>query len=646
MDGSLQDTPRTPKGGQGTLKELLRSRQRTQNGVRGNPKSCLPCRERKVRCSKGQPCSTCEKRGHPDLCEYESRTSLDRAQSRIRSRTPRLPSSMSPERNHRGRENSVLDAEASTRLSHERPSVDAATPPDSGDAHGHGAVPTTGTAPASRREISFFADSSAVNMVRQRSPQSRDDPARQSAFETGILPLLGMSDMSGSATLSFSTLPSDQETFRLFEVYRQRVQPFHVITCNLSQIEERICALVNARATNPREAPGSLVDPRWLCLLHAILACGAQFSDMPLTERTLLFQKHTTHAFDLLRCTDYLANPSAQAIQTLLLLGNALQNDMKPQAAWVLGGTTIRLAQCLGLNKKPDRLPFASGDLEQTRYLRLAIVWQDALLALAFRRSPASQEMDFEEDLPVLTKSPDGDGLSYLHAMNWLCHVTLSYISVHQRKADQLLQILEDIHSVELSLSAHLINPQRGTSFRQLQEYYAFELHKNFVISTLCRPFISSAGARQLDEGERPVVLERFRDSLRRSVRAYVRLRSITGHARRSWAFIHNGLTSVLLLSLMRETRYLPETRTLQDEMVASLSEGDQDYDRSNHLSDTHRKALKAIQTLQRLAGRDLSSRGGNRGFNNTNDQCLDTRDGNSEPVNEQDPGLFMQQDK
>lgn len=52
----------------------------------------------------------------------------------------------------------------------------------------------------------------------------------------------------------------------------------------------------------------------------------------------------------MLRATDHLAQPATSTLQTLLLLGNVLQNDMKPDAAWVLGGNTIRLAQCLRLH--------------------------------------------------------------------------------------------------------------------------------------------------------------------------------------------------------------------------------------------------------------------------------------------------------
>lgn len=33
-------------------------------------KACYPCHRRKVRCNHAQPCSTCQRRGHPEICSY------------------------------------------------------------------------------------------------------------------------------------------------------------------------------------------------------------------------------------------------------------------------------------------------------------------------------------------------------------------------------------------------------------------------------------------------------------------------------------------------------------------------------------------------------------------------------------------------
>ncbi|KAH7026685.1 uncharacterized protein B0I36DRAFT_161285 [Microdochium trichocladiopsis] len=381
---------------------------------------------------------------------------------------------------------------------------------------------------------------------------------------------------------------------------------------SLYQVMRKSSGSLNYSAISPNPCPESLEDPRLLSLLHAILAAGAQFSEMDLQNRIQVSQRHTKHALDLLRSTNYLGNPSKEAIQTLLLLGHVLQNDMKPQAAWVLGGTTIRLAQCLGLHRKTIRSSASLPLDEEAKYLRLAIVRQDSLLALTLGRPPTSYELDFEGDLPQLSESVRGSGLSYLQAIGWLVHVMLRHLPFQSQSLPQPISALDDIESIEASLSPHLIDAKRSATIPQMQEHYAFELHRHFLVTSLCRPVVSSSGFAALSESDRSRILEHLRESLKRSARAYVRLRSIAGYARRSWAFIHNGLTSVLLLSLMRETRYLAETRTLQDELIGSLSDGEgetgllTESGSNGRLPAALQKALKALKTLKALTERDV----------------------------------------
>jgi hypothetical protein len=58
------------------------------------------------------------------------------------------------------------------------------------------------------------------------------------------------------------------------------------------------------------------------------------------------------NSFQSLRVVNFLAQPSLMCVQTLLILGNVLQNDMKPEAAWILLGTTSRIAQSLGIHQE------------------------------------------------------------------------------------------------------------------------------------------------------------------------------------------------------------------------------------------------------------------------------------------------------
>lgn len=55
-------------------------------------------------------------------------------------------------------------------------------------------------------------------------------------------------------------------------------------------------------------------------------------------------------SFHALRLANFLFSPSFDIVQTLLVLGNTLQNNGQSDAAWAQLGTTVRLAQTLGLH--------------------------------------------------------------------------------------------------------------------------------------------------------------------------------------------------------------------------------------------------------------------------------------------------------
>lgn len=140
-----------------------------------------------------------------------------------------------------------------------------------------------------------------------------------------------------------------------------------------------------------------------------------------------------------------------------------------------------------------------------------------------------------------------------------------------------------------------------------MQKHYGLSLHKNFLLSTPCRPLLSRPVRSAMAEADASAILQRFRMSLRRCARAFLHLRSISCQAKRSWSFVHNGLTSVLLLSFMKETRNLDETKQMQSKLLESLMEEDeyviagQESGPLTQLSTTHQKAVRAIQALARL---------------------------------------------
>ncbi|KAK9783578.1 hypothetical protein SCAR479_00137 [Seiridium cardinale] len=464
----------------------------------------------------------------------------------------------------------------------------------------------------------LLGNSSAV------STPSGDEHARRNAYEDGILLLLGLGGDKDALNLVppvdseviYNSLPSNQDMVSLFEIYQLRYHPFHMVTYDIDGIQRKLCTLINNRRQSvASRASSGQVDLRWVCLLHAIFAAGAQSSDLPLERRLSLSQRHTQQAFDLLRTYKFLETPFKEALQTLLLLSYVLQNDMKPQAAWVLQGSTVRLALCLGIHKQPSQSRNLSISPNEAKLLRLAIVWQDTLVSLMFDRPPASHDFNFREDLPALHHDAVSGTMTYCQAINWISHLGLRYLPCHSSTTFSTSEgptlVWQDLKLIEANALPHLKDVQACNTIQEIQEYHSFRLHRNFFAVRVCRHLVSQTHATGLSPETHSFTALKVHQALRHSAQAYIDLRSISTYARRSWAFIHNGLASVLLLSLLSETRCTPETRRLQDEVMRGMSQIDASSDADgssmpiNYLSVTLRKALKALENLRRLADQE-----------------------------------------
>ncbi|EWZ84891.1 hypothetical protein FOCG_08055 [Fusarium oxysporum f. sp. radicis-lycopersici 26381] len=547
MNGSPQRTPNIPRYPNAPrteaaatqppdLKSILRVRQLAR--IR---KACLPCRERK----------------------------------------PRASSSPTPQPHQ-------PELQATTESSHRS---NNATDPG---------YPVSRNGSVSNTSPSLLGDNSIISVAKPDTTQPHSNNERRTAFETGILPLLGMDGASDvgrgtSAGRSETTLALDQDMISLFGFYRDRVHSFQFVIDDLAEIEKLICSLLN------REFQVQHIDNHSLCLLHAIMAAGAQFSDLPTATRLSKSNQNLQASLKCLGSFDLLWNPSKRLIQALLILGHVLQNDMNPRAAWILGGTTVRVALSVGLHQSMNHCSLRLSPAE-AQQLRLAIVWQDALLSLAFDRPPASHEMNLESGLPALISlDPSSQPLDYRQAMNWLCHLSFRHLPrLPQTEPVRNYSLLfHDFDLYESSLASHLQDLQRCTSIQELQEHYSLIVHRYFLLSTLCRPILSSQNKGKFSEEECSMILNRFQGALKRSVCAFIKLRSISNLATRSWAFVHNGLASALLLSFIRQgsDAQVQDSQEILAELIKTLTERSDDV---GQFSAAHKKALRAIQALQR----------------------------------------------
>lgn len=350
------------------LKATLRRRRDTQK-----PGSCYPCRERKVRCDKSQPCSTCLKQGYPDLCQYK-RTDGGHAEAQRRHRSGAQP-----------------------RPSPDIPNRATFTPtPTITQQYSPALLANPGSAVES--ELPGSSGIVALSGGSHDGAQPIQDNAQhhQQAFGSGIMPLLGVSSEDGTGKSPaietvwkpiIEPLLAGSDVGTMFQSYRNRVYPFQAMPLDVDSIEEKLCLLLctgNAPGYDTTLKIDQSVGMKGLCLLHAILASGAQASDLPLQKRQRLSRDHIKLAFEALQAMNYLSQPYKEAIQALLLIGNVLQNDMKPQAAWSLAGMTIRLAQCLGIHRQQHggarATSATAADAAYLRYVVIHPLWKGSSL--------------------------------------------------------------------------------------------------------------------------------------------------------------------------------------------------------------------------------------------------------------------------
>ncbi len=236
---------------------------------------------------------------------------------------------------------------------------------------------------------------------------------------------------------------------------------------------------------------------------------------------------------------------------------------------------------------------------------------------MAFERPPTAYTHDREEDLPALGEG--GETLSYRQSVSWVSHLWLRHCSLASNEQSPLnpLATLEELDKVGATLQPHLLDPSRGTTTQQVIEYYALELHMNFVRSGICRRRRSDANISTFEGESREILLSTLKKALKGSARAYVHLLSMDSRAIRSWAFIHNGLAAVLLLSLMRDTRYDPEVRSLQENLIQNLVPSNFAADSfagpeaAPELTEAHKRAVRALESLKRLTEEETNQQRG-----------------------------------
>ncbi|KAF4215073.1 hypothetical protein CNMCM8980_008754 [Aspergillus fumigatiaffinis] len=559
-------------------------------------KACYPCRSRKVKCDNGHPCRTCQKRGHPQICVYDLEES-----------SPRKRAMLSPQ-------NSISDASYAAfppglRGANDRPQLgDSASPlhtrPESEPANQEN--PENYVFSGENTVISILGSHDTDGSIANKASSVL---GLQNSFSN--YPFLGPQTPIDRWKALIEILPRREEVLKFFHFYRISAHPFNPILVDIDGFELVICQFLASYASGELRDYDKISE-KWssdrsvgqISLLLAALASGAHCSDLENPERSEKYQSFSRRSFQALRLANFLLRPSLEVVQSLLLLGNTLQNNGQSDAAWAQLGTTVRLAQTLGLHTEKSISHWPEPMRPKARALWYMTVWQDSLLSLCYDRPSMVSTRGWQLDLTTLESN-----VSYTDMMRYLCRLGLQINNSDERDRNDLIychKSLAELDSVFKLVQPHLLSREHCTSLHQHQEHLALRIHVSFCVSVLCRPAIQRPPGTSLHPRIR-ILRDRAKDSLVEAAKAFLDFETLSIVPLRTWSMVHTVLSSTLLLCLWEETRHDPACRDLQQRVIEVFSrvgkdgkDGNGQHGDGQWLSTRHIHALVALRNAVR----------------------------------------------
>ncbi|KAH0491948.1 hypothetical protein TgHK011_003349 [Trichoderma gracile] len=621
-------------------------------------RSCYPCRQRKVKCDHEHPCQTCQKRGHPEICSYEVGTNADRRRGR---RAKGAAAGAVPSRAGRGRETSEGGSEEEPRLESSRrprprrPRTPGAGPGANGPesessitpTHNNVVSPSSGVIPQTshstifrqqdteaadwhpvRKEL-YQGGSSVLTMLHGSAESPAVEMRRKAGPVLGLhntlefYPFMKLKTLQERWAALLKLIPQRQEVLRYFPSHGATIYPLNPVLLDPDDLESAFCDYLSALDAGELRSP-DVVSPKWvskawisrIALLLASLATSAHYSVMQSprkrAEHSLDFLQR---AFDALCLANYVLHPSLDAVQTLLIIGTVLQDVGQSDGAWVMMGTTVRVAQALGLHLQSVSEP-SEGGAKRKRSLWDTVCRQDCLLSLchgrphiASRQSLATRRILANPNRP----------LNFAETLYGMVSVCTGILELDQPSCESSMKLLAELDGYLSRALPYLQGREKCANIQQRYEALTVQVQLSWAASFLCRPVLTTSAAVSSDQADAVQLLKsRAKESLMDTVKAFIEFQALSNIPIRTWSMIHAVLSATILLCLWEETRCDQESRDVLQRVIEIFSRAAQaddemgmmvDASGANHwLSMNHTRALVALQAaLEKAPALDAS---------------------------------------
>ncbi|UKZ72231.1 uncharacterized protein TrAtP1_013172 [Trichoderma atroviride] len=601
-------------------------------------RSCYPCRQRKVKCDHGQPCRTCQKRGHPEICSYNVGT---------------------PEK-RRGRRAKKAVVDGTTTTASQGVSASASVNRASSEQHGkelpsredslESETSSSQTSPAAARSTATELASTVAAAACSRAPQancyrtmrkehyqgdssvlamlhgSADSPAVEMRRKAGpvlglhntleFYPFMKLKTIQERWAALLKLIPQKQEVLRYFPSHGATIYPLNPVLIDPDDLESAYCDYLSALEAGELKDP-NVFSPKWVCkayisriaLLLAALATSAHYSVMQSPRRRSEHcRDYIQRAFDCLRLANYVLHPSLDVVQTLLIIGTVLQDVGQSDGAWVMLGTTVRVAQALGLHTLTE------AQLQEDKGKKKQALWdmickQDCLLSLCHGRPHIATNQSLATHNLLYCCD---DALGFSDMMCGIVSVAMGLLNLEQPSCEASLKLLTELDGYQSRALPYLEDRNSCKNIQQRYENLTIQIQLSFAASVISRPALTRTVATTNEEINNLQILKRrAKESLMSTAKSFIEFQSLSIIPIRTWSLIHAVLSATIMLCLWEETRNDAESRDVLQRVMEIFSRAAQADDETGMMSDnnpwlsmSHTRALVALQTaLQKAPG-------------------------------------------
>ncbi|KAJ5473163.1 hypothetical protein N7475_002729 [Penicillium sp. IBT 31633x] len=405
-----------------------------------------------------------------------------------------------------------------------------------------------------------------------------------------------------------AVLPDDGQCLQFLAFYQNIGSVLYPVLSDISLLERQTKRLLD----NRRRAGGvykadanGLVKPfgmdlTFLSLLFAVLASGCQLSDISERDRELTSWVYVSCAYQCLRMLNYVAQPTVEVIQILLIISNVLSYNMNAGASYTLLGMTERMCLVLGLHV--ESTGFSLAEQEVRRRVWWTMAFQNSHFSLAYDRP--SITMVSQPEIPFDPKSMPGHR-SYFETLCRIVSLALEvlrsrmYPGSSQLRIHEIREYKQQIQRMLTEATPHLRYRDKCRSLAEHIERTELRLHSSYLLSVLCR--VSLDPHAHLDEQRRAMIREDCISSLINTIDAFVELHEINSHCSRSWISLQRTIASAFLLVANDGS---PQTWQLIDrlEMVLAdhvYADGDVNHNRRTDSAKHLASSLRALREIR-----------------------------------------------